>query len=234
MPSVFAGIARARRGRTPWLTLVAAVGPPAFALAVVVASLVRPGYDQLSSAISRLGFGENAIVLNVGFLALGAATFSLGAVLRGRVSGRGPAALALAGTSTAGMGALWTAWVLPLVLGGASLPAREPALVGRLHDVLAVTSYLATIVGCLAVGRALAADRSAALYAPYSLATGVAAGAIFAFGILDLYAFGEASPLAALRPWRGLLQRILTALLLLWIEVSAWRVARMSETARSL
>ena len=70
MPSVFPTIARARRGRTPWL--------------------------------ARLRFGENAIVLNVGFLALGAATFSLGAALRGRVAGLGPAALALAGSSTAG------------------------------------------------------------------------------------------------------------------------------------
>jgi len=68
------------RWLTPWLALCGVVGPLVFVVAFTVAGFTRPGYSQIHQAISDLGVGPKAWLLNVPLVALGPllAAFAVG------------------------------------------------------------------------------------------------------------------------------------------------------------
>jgi hypothetical membrane protein len=54
-----------------WLAVGGVLGPVLFVLTFMVAGLLRPGYSPIDQAISDLGVGENAWLLNGSLVALG-------------------------------------------------------------------------------------------------------------------------------------------------------------------
>src|SRR6266436_5367625 len=54
-----------------WLALGGVVGPVLFVAAFTVGGIVRPGYSPIHQAVSDLGVGSNAWLLNVSLVLLG-------------------------------------------------------------------------------------------------------------------------------------------------------------------
>ncbi len=81
--------------------------PLAFWLAVAIAGAARPGYDHVARAISELGIGPNAALLELTFVAYGSVTIAIALGLRGGLpaAGRlGAELLAVSGVFTALLG----------------------------------------------------------------------------------------------------------------------------------
>ena len=206
------------------LAALSLIAPLVFWTAVVLGAVLRGvEYDHLTQAISELSVGQNASVMDAGFIAYGVITvwFALG--LRRGAPGpvrAGFLLLAIAGASTAALGLQWVAWA---IAGGspvtaAPLDARGLTVDPRydvIHNVLAGWAYALGAVGSISVGIGVRRWRTWAGYVPYFIGTGAA--------VVTLALFIEAA-----RPvLDGLLQRALVALLQIWPAVYAVRSAAM-------
>ncbi len=214
-----------RRGDV--LAAASVLAPLVFWSAMIVGGLLRgQQYDHVTHAVSELGVGDNAPLMNSGFVAYGILTVSFALGLRRSAPGAarvGLLLLALAGAATAGLGLQWLAWDLtsgppvaaPLDAEGLTL---DPAY-DVIHDALAGSAYLLGSLGAIGVGIGVRGETRGAAYAPYFVAAGVVVI------VLALY-------IEAARPaFDGLVQRVLVALLQLWPAVYAIRSAAMGRIA---
>ena len=99
---------------------------------------------------------------------------------------------------------------------------RPVSFVGLMHNVTGVTGFIAMIIAILIIARGLNKDDRWRAYRSYSLVTGVLA-------IFFLLAFMITSGVLPLRSWRGVPQRLFIGVVLLWIEVMAIRLFRLSR-----
>ena len=184
------------------------------------------GYDHRTQAISELSVGENAPVMDAGFLAYGILTvwFALGLRRGAPTAVRvGLLLLALAGAATAGLGLQWLAWgaARGAPVTAAPLDARgltvDPTY-DVIHNVLAGWAYALGAVGAISVGIGVRRQDRGVSYAPYFVASGIA--------VIALAIYIEAT-----RPvFDGLLQRALVGLLQLWPAVYAIRAATFGRS----
>ena len=193
------------------------LAPLAFWTAVAVGSVLRPGYDQTASTISRLSVGANAAIVDAAFIGYGAATIAIALALRPRVAGLGRASLLLlaaSGACTAGLGVQWVAWTLA---GGMPVPAARPGLTADplydlIHDTLAAGTFTLSGLGSLLVGLGV---RGRPGWRGYDLVFILVAAVVL---VLTTY-LG-----LRLTAAQGLVQRIAVLGLQLWVAVLAFRL----------
>ena len=197
------------------LAAVCGIAVPVISLIVVLTMThLHPGYSTVTQRISELGAAgaPYAIVMNLaGLIASGVLliVLSLGLYLGvrdGRSSKIGAALLALCGA------ALVMTGIFPLDAGG--LAVSGP---GMAHGFFARIGESAIIVAALALFFGLRKDERWHACAFYCLITAVVATALYLVVDLDFVA-----------PWKGVLQRILVAVPLMWIEVISVRLLFLS------
>ncbi len=196
------------------LAVCGIVGPILFTVVVIVLGLVRIGYSHVTQLMSELGEAgaPNAILFGaVGLVPFGVSivAFAFG-VHRGISGGKGskigPALIVVAGVC---------------LVAGAIFPC-DPGCVpvsfaGNMHRVVAVIGFSAMIFAPLAISQRMKDDELWHDYRSYSVATGILTAV---FLILFLSGILEA--------WKGAIQRILLGTLLLWVEIMAIRLLRLS------
>lgn len=213
---------RIRRGSTsnaaPYIRRLAAVcgiAVPIISLVVVLTmSYLHLGYSTVTQRISELGAAgaPYAIVMNLAGLIVSGVlvmVLSLGLYLGvrdGRASIIGAALLALSGA------ALVMTGIFTLDAGG--LAVSGP---GMAHGFFARIGESAIIVAALAMSFGLKKDERWHAYALYCLMTAVVATALYLLIDLDFVA-----------PWKGIMQRLLVTVPLMWIEVMSVRLLFLS------
>lgn len=196
------------------LAICGIIGPISYTIVVIILGFLRPGYNHITHNLSELGEvgGQNAIVMNAAGIALPGIlmiAFAFGlhrGIGEGKGSKIGPALLALSGA----------AWVMTGIF------PRDPAyvtvsMVGVTHSVFTIISAFAMILVPLALSPRLKSDSLWQGYQYYSLTSAIVAGVISV-----VYGF------RAFEQWTGALQRVLMGVLLLWVEVMAIRLLRLS------
>jgi len=204
----------ASQTRLRLLAICGVIGPVIYAIVVLTLGLLRPGYNPVTQSMSE--FGEvgapNAIVMNAaGFILLGllmiAFTFGLHrGISKGKGSKIGPALLAVTGVGLVGAG------IFPCDPG-----CVDESLIGIVHSIFSTISAFAGIFAPFAISRRLKKDSLWQGYWAYSVVTGV-----MALGVSAVYG------LEILELWKGALQRVSMGIHLLWIEVMAIRLLRLS------
>ena len=196
------------------LAICGIIGPILYTIVVIVLGLLRPGYSHVAQSMSELGEvgAPNAIIMNTaGFPLLGLLmiAFAFGlhrGISQGKGSKIGPALIALSGAT--------------LVMTGifhCDPGCVDVSMVGITHSVFAMISAFAMMLAPLALCPRLYRDRLWQGYLYYSLATVIVAGLISA-----VYGFN------VFEPWNGALQRASMGVALLWMEVMAIRLLRVS------
>ena len=182
-----------------------------------IASLLRPGYDQLTQYGSELGTGDNSIIMNTNFIVTGLliVSFSLGLLTSIRTGFWSSAGSIFVGLF--GIGEIATA-AFPCDPG---CPLTNPqSLYQQVHNGIAAVAFTAIAIAPLLVSVQLKRDKSWRNYQAYSLGTGFAAlGLFIAFSIAALYSL----------LYVGLLQRLFLAFPFLWIELMAIHLLAISK-----
>ena len=186
-----------------------------------VASLIRPGYDQLSQYGSELGTGPNAIIMNTNFFVTGLliiafATGLFKNVHGGRWTQIGSILLLVFGTGELAGG------LFPCDPG---CPIATQSLSQLAHNVDAVITFVAIALAPLLFSLGLNRDDRWQAYRSYSIVTGLLA--IYLFSIFSAASLGYLE-------YVGLFQRLFLAVMFLWIEVVAIRLLHISGHGRSL
>ncbi len=200
------------------LALCGITAPIIFAILMTVAGFFYEGYSHATQAISELG-GVDAqypIIQNANFFVFGvlAVAFAFGlhrGIGDGRGSRLGPILVGIFGIITVAQA------FLPCDPG-----CDWKSLIGALHNSTGLSSFLALCIGILVTSRRLRGDPNWQSYRRYSLITGVIA-------LLSLVAWIGVSKAAGIDAVNGILQRVFIGIVLLWIEVVAIQLFRLSR-----
>ena len=176
-----------------------------------LASILRPGYDQVTQTGSELGTGRYSIVMNANFVATGVLIliFWVGLLTTmhpGKWSKFGLVILAIAAVGEAAAG------IFPCDPG---CPLNGGSLSQMIHTEIAVVFFGAIAVFPAFIGIGLNQDQHWASYCSYSIVTGVVSiGLFIAFSVAVLISF----------QYLGLLQRFFLAAPFQWIGIMASRL----------
>src|SRR6266496_1173772 len=190
------------------LALCGVTAPVLMLVLWTLASLVRPGYNQLNQYGSELGTGPNAIIMDANFFVTGLLIIGFaGGLFRsihgGKWAGAGSTLLAVFGAGEAAGG------LFPCDPG---CPVAAQSFSQLAHNVDAVVALVALTLAPLIVSPSLKRDGYWQRYRAYCLVTGLATVALFStFSVASLGYLGSV----------GLLQRLFLAVPFLWIEVMA-------------
>jgi len=176
-----------------------------------LASILRPGYDQLTQIGSELGTGQYSIVMNVNFVITGVLIliFWLGLVRTwhpGKWSWLGLVMLAIAAATEVATG---------IFACDPGCPLNDGSISQMIHTGIAVVFFGAMAVFPVFIGIGLNQDQYWTPYRSYSLVTGVASiGLFIAFSVAVLTSF----------QYVGLLQRFFLTAPFQWIGIMANRL----------
>ncbi|MFQ5555214.1 MAG: DUF998 domain-containing protein [Acidimicrobiia bacterium] len=187
-----------------------ALAPIFFVTLVIVAGLAYTGYSHIGQKISELGGreAEHPILQNATFVITGLLVVGLAWALA-RVGGRwsaGPLLVAYFGVS----GTIVQGF-LPCDPG-----CKPETAIGVLHIVTGLSGFIAATIAMFVLARVWRETPSWSSHAGFSRASGIAAAA----GLVG-FAITQA---AEIEPIDGLVQRLMVAVLLLWIGVTGYRV----------
>jgi hypothetical membrane protein len=197
--------------------LCGVLAPLLWAVAIILAGEMRPGFDHVAQYISELGERGSPtehFMRYAGFVASGllhiAYAAAFGAALRQRTECRHLALVVAGLIALNGLGRI-----------GAGLFSCEPGCAApefpeqRLHNLAATVAFIAIAAAALLGSVLFRHARGLRGLAPYSLATGIA-GLLF----LGLMSAGAAGGIHT-----GLYERLASGVLSLWVLVTAWRLA---------
>ena len=195
------------------------IGPILYTIVVFTLGFLRPGYDHIAQSMSELGeVGDpNAIIMNtVGFPLSGLLliTFAFGlhrGLSESEGSRIGPALIAISGVG--------------LILTGifpCDPSCVDVSFTGRMHSICAMIPAFGMMFAPLAISQRLDKDSRWQNYRSYSIVTGIITAIIAA-----MYGFNVFEPL------KGALQRASMAVPLLWVEVMAIKLLRLSIRSRA-
>ena len=179
-----------------------------------IASLMRPGYDQLNQYGSELGTGPNAFIMNTNFVVTGLLIVAFATGLFKNVNG---GRWVLIGSILLGL------FGVGEVVGGffpchPGCPVAAQSISQLAHNADAVIAFVAIALAPLLVSMGLNRDDRWQGYSSYSLATGITDVCLFlVFSAAALSCFG----------YVGLFQRLFLVVPFLWIEVIALRLLRI-------
>jgi hypothetical membrane protein len=201
------------------LAICGIIGPIFFTTVVIILGAIQPGYSHVTQPISALGAvgAPNAVVQDINFVVTGVLTLAFAFGIHRGISGGkgsriGPSLVALFSVS-----AFIGSAVFPLTPCDQLQSCNSVTL---LHIVLGLTGFAYLAGAALILSRRLKADDQWRSYRSYSLVSGL-------LMIVFLVAFIAAS---ALQYYPGLIQRLLAGTFLLWIEVMAIKLFRISHT----
>ena len=181
-----------------------------------LASILRPGYDQVTQTGSELGTGRYSIVMNANFVATGVLIliFWVGLLTTmhpGKWSKFGLVILAIAAVGEVATG------IFPCHSG---CPLNGGSLSQMIHTEIAVVFFGAIAVFPAFIGIGLNRDQHWASYCSYSIVTGVLSiGLFIAFSVAILTSF----------QYLGLLQRFFLAAPFQWIGIMASRLLYLTK-----
>lgn len=193
------------------LAICGIIGPILYTIVLVTLGFLQPGYNHITQTMSELGAVDApyAIVMNTaGLSTLGLLIIAFAIALNRGISDEkiGPT---LVGASGA---ALVMTGIFPCDPGCVNV-----SIVGTLHSIFAIVAAFAMILALLPISQRLKKDKQWQGYAIYSLITLVVAlsvSAVYGFNIFE--------------PWNGALQRASMGVLLLWMELVAIKLVRLS------
>jgi len=198
---------------TQVLSICGIVGPISYTIVVIVLGFLWPGYNHVTQAISELGGvgAPDAIIMNIaGFALTGTliAAFALGlhrGISGGNGSKIGPSLLAIYGI---GMFAV------------AFFPwdkTNLASLTSIMHSLFGWTHWIAVTLALLIIPNRLRNDSQWKSYRLYTLSTGLVTAIL-----IVVYAF------IGIEGYNGALQRVIVGAQLLWIEITAANLLRLS------
>lgn len=189
------------------------IGPIFYTIVLITLGLLRPGYSHITQSMSELGEvgGPNAIVMNtIGFPLLGLLliAFAIGlhrGISEGKGSILGPSLVMLSGVGLIGSG------IFPCDQG-----CVDVTIISKIHSISATIAAFAMIFAAFAISYRVRNDHLWEDYHLYSLLTGVVTAIV-------------ASAYMVFEPWLGVFQRLSMSVSLLWIEVMAIQLLRLSH-----
>jgi hypothetical membrane protein len=198
------------------LAICGIITPISYTIVVIALGFLWSGYNHVTQFISELGGvgAPNAIIMNTaGFALTGILiTFFAFGLYRGiNVGSRSKTGLAL--VAVYGLGIMATGFFPWDKVNLASFTSTMHLLVGW-------TSWIAMILAPLFIARRLKNDSQWKSYRVYSLATGLVTAVL-----IFIYAF------VGIEGYMGVLQRIIIGAPLLWIEVMAIKLFRLSTSS---
>jgi hypothetical membrane protein len=190
------------------LALAGVIAPIMFWIILILAGLLRHGYNPITQYASELGIGPNAWLMNANFILYGLLEIAFAYGLhRGITDGDGaklgPVLVGIAGFAMILVG-----------LFNAPMTGRH-TLPGSIHARAAELLFCSMIAAFFVLPRRLRQDRRWQGYARYSVPVGALALLLFV-----VYMWGGQT----VRPWIGLEQRLLLAVTLGWLAVLAARL----------
>jgi hypothetical membrane protein len=213
---------RAKNNALRLLASCGIIGPIFFTTVVIILGAIRPGYSHVAQAISELGEvgAPNAIIQDINFVVYGVLilAFALG-LHRGISGGKG---------SRIGPSLVAFSSVVAFTLGGGFFPCDPGCnfvtIRGTLHNVFGLTGFVAIIGAALILPRRLKTDSQWQSYRSYSLVTGL-------LTTVFLVAFIGSSAGLFLLGYRGAIQRLMVGTFLLWTEVMAIKLFKISSSS---
>lgn len=198
---------------THMLSVCGIVAPVSYTIVVVILGFLWSGYSHVTQAISELGGpgAPNAIIMNAaGFALTGIliTAFAWGLNLginEGSSPKTGPALLAVYGIG---------------MLAIAFLPWDQTNLASSttiMHSLVSWTHWIAITFAILVIARMFKNDPQWRSYRVYSLSTGLVTAVL-----ILIYAF------VGIEGYDGALQRIIVGAQMLWIEIMAIKLFRLS------
>ncbi len=200
---------RARTSRG--LALCGLIGPVPFTALVIVESLLRSGYSQISNVISDLGVGPHAILQDINFWLFGPLVIAFAVGLRSGLSAPGSAARvgpALVGVGGAG---IFLAGVFP------DSPYPYP---GAIHLIVSFVSFFALMAAMFVTWRAQSAESKWGRSPTFSVVMGLLS--VVTFALVPLLSTGSKI---------GLFQRLFVATSLVWIASTGAKLSGIFSPA---
>jgi len=197
------------------LAICGVLGPILYTIVLVTVGFLHPGYNHARQLISELGAvgAPNAMIMNLaGFSLLGILTiaFSFGLYLNmkdGISSKIGLAFLVVSGVGQIAVG------FFPCDPGCVNV-----SFTGIMHVVSARILWIGMVIAQFAIAQPFRNDPKWERYWGYTLATGLVTliiGIMLGFVVIE--------------GWTGALQRVFNGVRLLWIEIIAIRLLRLSS-----
>jgi hypothetical membrane protein len=188
----------------------------------LIAWSVQDEYSPRREDISALAAldAQHAWIMIGGIIALGLGLIALGlglanAIDDGASAKVGPLLLVLAGLSFAVAGPARNDCSSELQSCKERVAAGDVSWHHNVHDLVGVAAFLPLIIAPFVLALAFRADRRWSDLRRYSLVTGALAFALLLVALAETF-----------EGWNGLVQRVLLAVLLLWIAVLGTRLAR--------
>jgi hypothetical membrane protein len=211
---------------TRFLLWTGAIGPLLFALVFLIQDATRPGYNAWRTTISTLSLSDQGWVQITNFYLLGLSTLCFSVGLKrvfktGLASLAGPILFAVVGTGLILAGFFVTD---PFLGYPSSAPAAvEESLHGTIHNLAALSVFLALPVACFVMGRRFASDPAWRVWATISRVAGVLVLVFFAWFFSSISAAAHAIPGETIHA--GLAERVTSIIGCLWMSGLAFRLA---------
>jgi hypothetical membrane protein len=222
-----------QRPTTRFLLWSGAVGPPLFVTNFLIEGAIRPGYNAWRTTISTLSLSDQGWMQIANFHLLGILTlcFSVGLkrVLKtGVASSSGPILFAIVGAALILAGIFVTDPCLGYpVASSAGLPE---SVHGTIHNLAALTVFLALPTTCFLMGRRFAQDPAWRAWSTVSKIAGSLVLIFFAWFFTSVTAFAHVPSGEAVHA--GLLERITSVIGCLWMSGLAFRLVLSRRPAR--
>jgi len=195
------------------LSICGIIAPALYTIVVIVLSFLWSDYNPVAQAISELGGPDapNAIIMNtVGFALTGIliTAFAYGlhrGINEGRGSKIGPALVAVYGLGMVGVGLF--PWDKANLASSATM----------MHSVFGWIHWIAITLAPLVIARRFKNDHKWKSYRLYGWATGLVTAVLIVIYLLT-----------AAGAYGGVIQRMVVGAQLLWIEIMAIRLLRLS------
>lgn len=201
-----------------------ALAPVIFTATWVVAGFVQDGYNARREDISALAArsAEHPWLMIAGLVTTGLliAAFAVAlhrGVRRGSVAG--PALVALCGLGMVALGLLRNDCSSLTEECEARVEAGDVSWQHRAHELVSVPVFAAAVAAPVVLALRFRADAGWRALAPFSAAAAPALAALFALGGL------EPAP-----SWNGVIQRVAVSAVLVWLEVAALHLLRLTTT----
>ena len=196
------------------LAICGIIGPVSYVIVLITLGSLEPGYSHLTQAMSTLGSPDARypVIMNTaGFGLLGLAMVALALGLdRGIRDGKGykigPGLIAVSGAA-----------VVMLGIFHAEPGVEDPTAMGTMHSVFVLIAGFAILLAPLTISPRLKRDERWQSYVAYSLGTVVVTIVIAILHASDVF-----------ESWKGVIQRTAMAAPLIWLEVMAIKLLRIS------
>ena len=217
------------RSTTRFLLWNGAIGPIFFALVFLIEGAVRPGYNAWRTTISTLSLSDYGWVQTANFFLFGLSTLGFAVALKrvfktGLASLTAPILFAIVGIGLILAGVFVTDPFLGYPIAS---PAQMPeSLHGTIHNLAALTVFVALPVTCFVMGRRFARNPHWRSWSIVSMVAGSLVLIFFAWFFTSVTAAADARPGEEFHA--GLLERITSVIGCLWMSALAFRLVRRS------